>query len=48
MRYPENAREPHIWTVSLSQNGAKIKKTTDHDYNLTSIERGQVMDITMK
>ena len=41
MRSPGNARKPQIWPVSLSQNSTKIRKTTDHDYNIISFEGGR-------
>ena len=36
-----NARNPQIWPVSLSQNSAKIRKSTDHGHKLISSEDGQ-------
>ena len=41
MRSPGNARKPQIWPVSLSQNSAKIKKSTDPDNELISSNGGQ-------
>ena len=29
-------KKPKIWPVSLSQNDAKMEKSTDHDQNLIS------------
>ena len=40
-RSPGYARKPRIWSVLLSQNSAKIRKSTDHDHNLISSECGQ-------
>ena len=41
MRSPENARKPQIWPVSLSQNSAKLEKSTDRGHKLISSEGGQ-------
>ena len=40
-RSPGNIRKPRMWSVPLSQNSAKIRKSTDHDNNLISSECGQ-------
>ena len=36
-----NARKPQIWPVSLSQNSALLKKSTDRDPELISSVGGQ-------
>ena len=41
MRSPGNARKPQIWPVSLSQNCAKIIKSTNRGHKLIIPEGGQ-------
>ena len=38
--FPENAWNPQIWSVSLSQNSTKIKKSPDRNQNLICSEGG--------
>ena len=41
MRSPENAWKPQMWPVSLSQNSAKIRKSTNYNHNLINSEGAQ-------
>ena len=41
MGSPENVRNPKIWPVSLSENSAKIRKSTDRNHKLINSEGGQ-------
>ena len=40
MHSDENRQKPQIWPLSLSQNDAKMRKTTDHGLNLIGSESG--------